>query len=62
MTNRPNLTSLKERLERFERDQLCNFLKRLGGNVMATARELSLPLATLRYKLKKYDIDPNDFR
>ena len=48
--------SLKERLERFERDTLVAALRETAGNQTEAAVLLSLPLRTLQHKLKGYGI------
>ncbi|MEP7122300.1 MAG: sigma 54-interacting transcriptional regulator [Byssovorax sp.] len=48
--------SLKERMERFERDTLVAALRETAGNQTEAAALLSLPLRTLQHKLKGYGI------
>ncbi|MDA3959906.1 MAG: sigma 54-interacting transcriptional regulator [Planctomycetota bacterium] len=50
--------SLKERVERLERDVICDALKRSSGNVAAAARELGITARIARYKIRNLAIDP----
>ncbi|MEO7327326.1 MAG: sigma 54-interacting transcriptional regulator [Minicystis sp.] len=48
--------SLKERLERFERDTLVEALRETGGNQTGAAKLLDVPLRTLQHKIKSFGI------
>lgn len=55
--------SLREhRLALFERDYLTNLLSAYQGDVSGAAREAHLPRCTLYRMLKKYALNPADFR
>jgi Nif-specific regulatory protein len=49
--------SLEERTNLFERDLIVDALKRSGGNLAATARELRTTPRIIRYKVKTLGID-----
>ncbi|MFP4379482.1 MAG: sigma 54-interacting transcriptional regulator [Candidatus Sumerlaeia bacterium] len=53
--------TLKARVNILEQDMIVDALKRSRGNVSAAARELGITARMVRYKLKKYGIDPNRF-
>jgi transcriptional regulator with GAF, ATPase, and Fis domain/tetratricopeptide (TPR) repeat protein/tRNA A-37 threonylcarbamoyl transferase component Bud32 len=49
-------TTLRERMEQYERDQIISVLHRCDGNKTKTAKELSISLRGLYKKLTKYGI------
>ncbi len=49
-------------LEALEKRVIEEMLKRTGGNVLKTARLLSVTRGTLRYKMMKYEIDSKRFQ
>jgi DNA-binding NtrC family response regulator len=51
----PNL-DFKERVRRFEMRLIIAALRQTGGNQTEAARRLNIPLRTLAYKLRSYDI------
>ena len=54
---------LRERhMARFEKDYLSNILTAAQGDVSLAAREAQLPRGTFYRLLKKYDLNPADFR
>jgi len=52
----------ERRLAAFEKEYLQVLLQNCQGDVSAAAREAQLPRGTLYRLLKKYDLDPADFR
>ena len=54
--------SLRERVRLFESDVLVDALKQTNGSVAAAARQLITTARILRYKLKKLNIDYQQFR
>ena len=56
--NAKKSSTLKQQLDSVERSLILATLKRNGGNVSLTAKELDLNRATLYSKLKKYEIHP----
>jgi transcriptional regulator with GAF, ATPase, and Fis domain len=54
--------TLKDRVGRTEREMIVAALGVSYGCVAAAARWLRIPLSTMRYKMKKLSIDPNEFR
>jgi DNA-binding NtrC family response regulator len=52
----PSTGSLKERMERFERDMLVEALRQVSGNQSEAARLLDVPLRTLQHKIKGHGI------
>ncbi len=52
--------SFRERVERFEFDLLLDALRRNGGNVAETARELETDRANLHRKMKRFGINPRE--
>ena len=48
--------SLKERMDRFERDTLLEALRECSGNQSEAARRLDVPLRTLQHKVKTHGI------
>ncbi|MBE0597700.1 MAG: sigma-54-dependent Fis family transcriptional regulator [Desulfuromonadales bacterium] len=53
----PEGVVLEALVEQIERDLITKAIAVTGGNVAKTARLLSIPRGTLRYKLEKYDIE-----
>lgn len=49
-------------LEECERAVIAATLEKVGGNITKAARQLKVGRGTLRYKLKKYEIEPSDFK
>ena len=49
--------SLVDRVGLFERDMIVDALKRTGGNLAATARQLGTTARIMRYKVKNLGID-----
>jgi two-component system, NtrC family, response regulator AtoC len=47
---------LEEMIEQIERELIASAVKITGGNIAKTARLLSIPRGTLRYKLEKYEL------
>jgi two-component system, NtrC family, response regulator AtoC len=47
---------LEEIIEQIERDLVEKAVRITGGNVAKTARLLSVPRGTLRYKMEKYGL------
>jgi len=56
--NAKKSSTLKQQLDSVERSLILASVKRNGGNVSLTAKELDLNRATLYSKLKKFDIQP----
>jgi len=54
--------SLEERTRLFERDIIVDALKRSGGNLSATARDLGTTPRIIRYKVKNLAIDYRRYR
>ena len=52
----------ERRMEEFEKEYLSDLLSRFHGDVSNSAREALMPRGTLYRLLKKFKIDPNDFR
>ncbi len=48
--------TLRQLLREYEVELIVEALERHGGNQMEAARLLGIPLRTLVYKLRKYDI------
>ena len=53
--------SFKQRVALFEREIIVDALKRSGGNVAASARDLSTTARILRYKIDRLGIEPRQF-
>lgn len=53
--------SLSERVGLFERDIITDALKRCNGNLAATARDLKTTARIIRYKVKEFGIDNNQY-
>jgi|TARA_R110000751_G_scaffold43375_6_gene100140 two-component system C4-dicarboxylate transport response regulator DctD len=53
---------LPRQVEAFEKNLICEALRKHGGNVTATVLTLGVPRKTFYDKLAKYDISPADFR
>ncbi|AUG52429.1 sigma-54-dependent transcriptional regulator [Thalassospira marina] len=53
---------LPRQVEAFEKNLICEALRKHGGNVTATVATLGVPRKTFYDKLAKYDISPADFR
>ena len=49
--------SMKERTDLFERELIIDALKRCGGNLAASARDLKITARIIRYKIKEFGID-----
>ncbi|HNX34348.1 MAG TPA: sigma 54-interacting transcriptional regulator [Kiritimatiellia bacterium] len=56
-----NDTTLKSRIHQMESAVLLDALKKKNGNVCAVAREIGITSRMVRYKLKKFRIDPRRF-
>ena len=54
--------SLRERLDDAERDIIINELRLTDGCVAGTARALKMPESTLRYAMRRHEINPEDYR
>ncbi|UCD84340.1 MAG: sigma-54-dependent Fis family transcriptional regulator [Deltaproteobacteria bacterium] len=54
--------SLKERIESLESYMISEKLREAGGRVLHTARELGIPLRTLRRKMEKYNLRKESFK
>lgn len=54
--------SLQDILIRVEKDAIENALYITKGNIIKASEILSIPRQTLRYKMKKYNIDKNAFK
>ena len=54
--------SLKESVERFERELLVEGLKNSRGNMRKAAMALKTTERIFGYKVQKYDIDPRRYR
>ncbi|MFH1278172.1 MAG: sigma-54 dependent transcriptional regulator [Candidatus Eisenbacteria bacterium] len=54
----PAGSNLRDRVDRFETDLIRESLRRHGGNVAETARDLSTDRANLHRKMKRHGIDP----
>lgn len=52
----------KKHLEEFERKYLVCLLERFGGNVQMAQKHSGIPRATFYRMLKKYGIEPSEFR
>ncbi|TLX54801.1 sigma-54-dependent Fis family transcriptional regulator [Stutzerimonas nosocomialis] len=52
--------TLRERMERVERNLLVDCLRKNGGNQSQAARELGLPRRTLLYRMERLNISPAD--
>jgi DNA-binding NtrC family response regulator len=52
----------EQKLAAFEREYLSALLRQCAGDVAEAAREAQLPRGTLYRLLKKYDLNPIDFR
>jgi DNA-binding NtrC family response regulator len=55
-------TSLKTRIESFEKYTVSEKLRETGGRVQRTAKELGIPLRTLRRKMEKYNLKKENFK
>ncbi len=55
-------TSLKTRIESFEKYTVSEKLRETGGRIQLTAKELGIPLRTLRRKMEKYNLKKEDFK
>lgn len=55
-------TSLKTRIESFEKYTVSEKLRETGGRIQRTAKELGIPLRTLRRKMEKYNLKKEDFK
>ncbi|MBW2092702.1 MAG: sigma 54-interacting transcriptional regulator, partial [Deltaproteobacteria bacterium] len=55
-------TSLDEAIAKVERDLISDALKSSRGNMAQAARILKSTERIIRYKVKKYDLDPRRFR
>ncbi|MDO9074012.1 MAG: sigma-54 dependent transcriptional regulator [Rubrivivax sp.] len=54
--------SLNEQLDQFERALIADTLRRLGGDVTASAKALQLPKQTLYDKMKRLQVQGADYR
>jgi len=54
--------TLPEQVERFEKMLIQAELSRCGGSIKDTLQNLGLPRKTLYDKMKKYNLDKNDFK
>lgn len=57
-----SVTSLAEKVQQFEREQIIIALQRHNGNKTATAKSLELSIRNLYYKMEKYNIEINDMQ
>ncbi len=57
-----NPTSFAAAVENFERELIVDALKKTGGNQTKAARLLDTSLRIINYKVRKYGIDPKQFR
>src|SRR5262245_32993406 len=55
-TDRKGESLFQEAMVAFERNLLVRALEKNGWNVTATARDLGLPLSTMKFKLEKLDV------
>jgi len=53
---------LKDDLESLERQRIIEAVSSAQGNVTHAAKELGIPRRTLWFKLRKYELDANDYR
>ncbi|AQZ96804.1 sigma-54 interaction domain-containing protein [Halopseudomonas phragmitis] len=60
--SQPNGLSLRERMERVERNLLLDCLQRNQGNQTSAASELGLPRRTLLYRMQRLNISPADLK
>ncbi len=61
-TPEPDLCGLAHRVEAFERELIEDALRRLEGDVTATAEMLRIPRKTLYDKFQRHGLRPADFR
>lgn len=54
--------SLNHTMKDVERSTICRILKENNGNISESARILKMSRQSLQYRLKKYQIKPEDFR
>lgn len=54
--------SIKERMAEMEKEQIITALELHEGKVMVVAEALQMPRRTLYNKIKRYDIDPEQYR
>ena len=54
--------SLRERMERVERNLLVDCLRKNLGNQTSAANELGLPRRTLLYRMQRLNISPAELR
>jgi DNA-binding NtrC family response regulator len=52
----------EQRVAAFERQYLADLLKTHGGDVSESARDACVPRGTFYRLMKKYEIDPQEFR
>ncbi|MDZ7641787.1 MAG: sigma 54-interacting transcriptional regulator [Desulfurivibrio sp.] len=57
-----NPTSFAAAVENFERELIIDALKQTGGNQTKAAAHLETSLRIVNYKIKKYAIEPRDYR
>jgi len=55
-------TSLKTRIESFERHIVSEKLRETAGHILRTAKDLGIPLRTLRRKMDKYNLKRGNFK
>ena len=55
-------TSLKTRIESFERYMVSEKIRETGGHILRAAKELGIPLRTLRRKMDKYNLKREYFK
>lgn len=49
--------AFSERVARLETALICKALAKSGGNITSAAKQLNIPVSTLKYKIKKYGIE-----
>lgn len=62
MTDEPTKQPMRTKMKDTEREHILSALAVNYGCVAAAARWLDMPVSSLRYAMKKYQIDPNEFR
>ena len=62
ITSRGVEMSLPEKVEQFEKMLIQTELSRCGGSIKETLMTLGLPRKTLYDKMRKYELDKNDFK
>lgn len=52
--------SLKEKIQEFEKNMICEALEQTSGNIKQAAKQLQIPRQTLQYKIQKYELQGAD--